>query len=288
MSGAGGARDGARRGSSGARPAPGRDRRGGSGSRPAGRDTRTRSTRSGPAPAARPRGRHAMRRAIALVATAVVVVLGVSAGGWWALSRFGPGVDQVEIAGTRQIPQRDVSDAAAVDPGTPLAAVDTDAVASRVSAIPGVATVDVGRSWPHTLTVTVTERTPAGVIDTPGGRKLVDVNGFAYRTAPPTAKLPVLALPRVAPDDPATHGAVAVLQALPPQIRGQVETVVLGAGGSTVELTLSGNRRVLFGPWADTADPAATQRRAVALGPLLSREGSVYDVSSPDLVTVRR
>lgn len=228
--------------------------------------------------------RYRRRRAVAVLATVLVVLIGVSAAGWWALGEFGPALRDVEVTGARQIPQRDVVDAAGVEPGVPLAAVDTAGVASRVSAIPGIASVDVGRSWPHTLTVTVTERTPAALVDTPDGRQLVDVGGYPYRPAPPDLRLPVLALPRVAPDDPATLAATEVLRALPAPVREQVVSLGLGPGGTTFELALTDDRRVLWGPWMDAA---ATDRRAAVLGPLLGREGSVYDVSSPDLSTVR-
>lgn len=228
--------------------------------------------------------RYRRRRAIALLATVVVVLLGVSAAGWWALARWGPAVASVEVTGTRQIPVRDVEDAAGIDPGTPLAAVDTGAVTARVAAIPGVSAVEVGRSWPDTLSVTVTERVPVALLDTPEGPQLVDAGGFVYRIPQPDMRLPRLQLPRVAPDDPATRAAVAVLQALPQPVREQVQALALGPGGSTFELVLTEERRVLWGPWADTG---ATAERAAVLEPLLTREGAVYDVSSPALVTVR-
>ncbi|WFG42216.1 cell division protein FtsQ/DivIB [Pseudonocardia alni] len=229
--------------------------------------------------------RYRRRRLVALLATAAVVLLGVSAAGWWALGRYGPPVATVRVDGTRQIPVRDVEDAAGDQTGVPLAAVDTDGVAARVSAIPGVAAVEVDRSWPDTLVVAVTERTPAALLDTPDGPKLVDVTGFVYRDAPPDVRLPRLQLPRVAPDDPATLAAVGVLQALPVPVRDQVQTLSLGGGGSTFELGLTEDRRVLWGPWPDTDRTAA---RARVLGPVLQREGAVYDVSSPSLVTVRQ
>lgn len=229
--------------------------------------------------------RYRRRRLVALLATAAVVLLGVSAAGWWALGQYGPPVATVRVDGTRQIPVRDVEDAAGDQTGVPLAAVDTDGVAARVSAIPGVAAVEVDRSWPDTLVVVVTERTPAAVLDTPDGPKLVDVTGFVYRDAPPDVRLPRLQLPRIAPDDPATLAAVGVLQALPVPVRDQVQTLSLGGGGSTFELGLTEDRRVLWGPWSDTGQTAA---RARVLGPVLQRPGAVYDVSSPSLVTVRQ
>lgn len=228
--------------------------------------------------------RYRRRRAFALLTAIVVMLIGLSAAGWWALAQYGPGVASVAVTGTRQIPVQDVEDAVAVDPGIPLAAVDTGAVTARVSAIPGVATVDVGRSWPDTLSVAVTERTPAALAETPEGLQLIDASGLAYRAAPPDVRLPRLQLPTVAPDDPATLAAVAVLQALGQPVREQVQTLSLGEGGSTFELGLTDDRRVMWGPWADAA---ATPQRAAVLGPLLGREGAVYDVSSPALVTVR-
>jgi cell division protein FtsQ len=229
------------------------------------------------------------RRRIA--AGAVVVLLAVAAlgaGAWWALGRFGPGVAEVNVTGVRAIAENDVRTAAGVTDGTPLAAVDTGAVAARVAGIPGVADVEVGRSWPDALDIVVSERMPVALVDSPDGPRLVDATGLAYRSLPDRPpRLPKLALPRVAPGDPATAAALAVVEALPPPVRDQVDAVQLGAGGSTLELALAGNRRVLWGRWADDDGPT-TARRAAVLGPLLTREGAVYDVSSADLPTVRR
>lgn len=226
------------------------------------------------------------RRIVAGVVVVTVLLMALVAGAWWALGRFGPAVSEVRVTGNRAVSTADVRAAADVTVGVPLAAVDTAGVQARVAGIPGVATVEVGRSWPDALTVAVTERTPVAVADAPGGRRLVDATGLAYRTLPPAPpRLPLLALPRVAPDDPATRAAVAVLAALPGPIREQVESVATGPGGTTLELNLTGGRRVLWGRWSQTAD---TPEKAAILGPLLSREGGVYDVSSPALPTVRR
>lgn len=259
------------------------------GGRDAGRPgaTAVRSDRRTP-PDAGERARYRRRRIGAGVAVALLVLAALGWGAWWALGRFGPGVQEVEVTGVRAIADRDVRAAAGVTDGTPLAAVDTGAVAARVAGIPGVADVEVSRSWPHTLHVAVAERMPVAQVATPEGPRLVDATGLAYRSLPEQPpRLPVLALPRVEPGDPVTAAALAVVEALPPAVRDQVDAVQVGAGGSTLELALTGNRRVLWGRWAD-ADAATTARRAGILGPLLTREGSVYDVSSADLPTVRK
>lgn len=226
------------------------------------------------------------RRVVAALLGCAVLLAALAAAGWWALGRFGPAVEQVRVTGNAAVRAEDVRAAAAVDPGTPLASVDPAAVEARVSGIPGVATAEVTRDWPHTLTVALTERTPIAVVDSPEGRRLVDVTGLAYRPVPPNPpRLPLLTLPRVAPDEPAATAAATLLADLPGPIRDQVDAVALGPGGSTLELVLTEGRRVLWGRWSETAE---TARKAAILGPLLSREGSVYDVSSPQLPTVRR
>ena len=260
-----------------------------SGGRDAGRavDTAVRTDRRSTSDAAE-RARYRRRRIAAGVAVAVLVVAALGWGAWWALGRFGPGVQEVRVTGVRAIAENDVRAAAGVDDGTSLAAVDTGAVAARVSGIPGVADVEVSRSWPHTLDVAVVERMPVALVDAPDGARLVDATGVAYRAVPSQPpRLPKLALPRVAPGDPATAAALAVVAALPPDVRDQVDAVQVGSGGNTLELALTNGRRVLWGRWADSDGPT-TARRAAILGPLLTREGSVYDVSSAELPTVRR
>ncbi|TCK25032.1 cell division protein FtsQ/DivIB [Pseudonocardia endophytica] len=235
-----------------------------------------------------PRTPFRRRRIAAGVVVAVLVLAALAWAAWWALARFGPGVEEVSVSGTRVIAQNDVRAAAGVPTGTPLAAVDTGAVSSRVSGIPGVAQADVSRRWPHTLSIVVLERMPVAIADSPDGPQLVDATGLAYRPLPdPAPRLPKLALPRVLPGDPSTAAALAVVEALPQPVRDQVDSVVLGPTGTTLELVLTENRRVLWGRWADS-DPTTTARRAAILGPLLTREGTVYDVSSADLPTVRK
>jgi cell division protein FtsQ len=83
----------------------------------------------------------------------------------------------------------------------------------------------------------------------------------------------------VRPDDPATRAAVAVLAAIPQQLRAQVVKVGAKTEGS-VELTLADGRMVRWG------SPDRSERKAAVLAPLLTRPGTVYDVTTPDFPTV--
>ena len=189
-------------------------------------------------------------------------------------------VEDVTVNGLSTVPEPVVRDAAAVAPGGPLISVDTGGVARRVAAVEGVAAVEVRRAWSHTVEVNVTERVPVALAQTAAGLVEVDATGLPYRQVPdPPPALPRLTFPGVAPQDPATTAAMAVLGDLPEPLRGQVATV--DVTGTQVTLGLADRRSVRWG------DPERSADKLAVLGPLLGRPGTVYDVSSPDLPTVR-
>jgi cell division protein FtsQ len=190
------------------------------------------------------------------------------------------GVRQVEVAGARSVTPDEVRAAAAIRQGSPMLRLDLPGIRDRVAALPRVAAVQVDRSWPGTVWLRVDERTPVGVIRAPDGTHLVDRTGRDYATVPdPPPGVPVMELARAAPDDRLTMAMVGVLAAVPDQLRPEVLSVTAGSPGS-VRLRLSKGREVLWGGVESSA------RKAAVLPALLSREGSVYDVSSPELPTV--
>jgi cell division protein FtsQ len=231
------------------------------------------------APGSAPRSPWWRSRRVLAVAAALATLL--VAGGWVVGWTSLLGVRTVTVTGVRTLPAADVLTAAAVPRGEPLARVDTGAVARRVTAIPGVARVAVSRSWPSTLRIAVTERRGVAVVSRQGTWWLVDGTGVLFQrlsAAPPG--LPRLAVPDVGPDDPATRAALSAVAALSPRIRAQVR-VVAAAKPEAVRLELSGGRTVVWG----SADDSAA--KAEALQALLGRPGRTYDVSTPEVVTVR-
>ena len=225
---------------------------------------------------------HYRRRRLAAALLAALVLL-VAVGLGTRLLLYDAGVADVRdvsVTGLVTVPEQAVRDAAAVVPGGPLIAVDTAGVAQRVAAVEGVAAVEVRRAWPHTVEVAVTERVPVALWPTPQAVFEVDATGLAYRRAPePPPPLPRLAFAGVAPGDPATGAALTVLRDLPPPLRALVSAV--DVAGTTVTLALGDGRSVRWG------DPDRAADKAAVLGPLLGQPGTVYDVSSPDLPTVR-
>lgn len=226
---------------------------------------------------------HRRRRRVAALVAGVLLLVGLAVGGRVLLYDLGlADVEDVQVTGTAVVPVDAVLAAAAVVPGVPLASVHAARIEARVGEIGGVAAVDVGRSWPHTVTVEVTERTPVAVTETPQGVQPVDAGGVVY-PAPVAAALPRLAFAGVGPQDPGTRAALDVLAALPEPLWAQVQTVDVETGGGTVQVSLglTEDRLVRWG------QAQRAPEKASVLMALLSRPGRVYDVTSPDLPTVR-
>ena len=71
-----------------------------------------------------------------------------------------------------------VAVASGIGLGEPMTAVDTGAAARRIEALPWVDEARVQRSWPGTIRIEVTERTPVAVVDVTDTRSaLVDATG---------------------------------------------------------------------------------------------------------------
>jgi len=223
------------------------------------------------------RSRGGLTAAAAVAGAVAVVVLA----GWLVGFTGVLGVRAVTVTGLHQLGADEIRAAAAVPAGEPLARVDTGAVADRVRAIAGVQRVAVTRSWPSTLRIAVTERTAVAVGVIGGTRWLVDGGGVAFQPLPamPTG-LPRLRVFTVGPDDPATAAALSALAALDPPVRTQL-VAVTAATPDSVTLSLRRGRTVVWGG----ADAPAEKARVLTA--LLDRPGTVYDVSTPSVVTVR-
>jgi len=225
--------------------------------------------------------RYRRRRLAAALIGAVVLLAVVGLGTRVLLYDAGlANVEEVTVTGLSTVPEQVVRDAAAVTAGGPLISTDTAGVARRVATVEGVASVEVRRAWPHTVEIEVTERVPVALWASPQGLFEVDATGLSYRRAPePPPALPRLVFTGVGPQDPATTAAITVLRGLTEPLRAQVATVAVA--GTQVTLGLVDERSVRWG------DPERSADKVAVLGPLLGQPGTVYDVSSPDLPTVR-
>lgn len=232
-----------------------------------------------PPPQTKTLGRGTVRGLKVLMWTAVLSVVVVGLG---LLLYFTPimSARSVVVTGVGAVTQEEVVGAAGVAPGTPLLQVNTDAVAERVAGIRRIASVRVQRQYPSTLRITVIERVPVVVRDYPDGVHLFDRDGVDFATGPPPPGIPYLDTENPGPDDPATKAALQVMTSLRPEVASQVGRVS-APSVAAITLTLVDGRTVVWG----TTD--RTEEKALKLAALLTQPGQIYDVSSPDLPTVK-
>lgn len=226
-----------------------------------------------------PNSRGVIRGLKVLMWSALIAVLAVGGG---LLLYFTPimAARATVVTGLTAITEDEIRQAAAVPPGTPLLQIDTDTVAERVASIRRVASARVQREYPSTLRITVEERIPLVVKDYPDGPHLFDKDGVDFVTGPPPPGLPYIDTETPGPKDPATEAALEVLTSLPPEVAGQVSRIE-APSVAAITLILFDGRKVVWG----TTD--RTQEKALKLAALLTQPGQTYDVSSPDLPTVK-
>jgi cell division protein FtsQ len=227
----------------------------------------------------KPAARGVVRGLKMLLISVVVAVVGVGLG---LVLYFTPAMSarEIVVTGTGTVTREEVLDAARVRPGTPLLQINTNQVAERVAAIRRVASARVQRQYPSALRITIVERVPLVVKDFPDGPHLFDRDGVDFATAPPPPALPYIDVADPGPSDPATKAALQVLIALRPEVSGQVARIAAPSVAS-ITLTLGDGRVVIWG----TTD--RTDEKAEKLAALLTQPGRTYDVSSPDLPTVK-
>jgi cell division protein FtsQ len=167
-----------------------------------------------------------------LLAAALAGIIALLAGGVW-LVQLSPvlAARTVKVEGVPPGAVKDLTVRADVPLGTPMARVDTAAIARRVIAIPNLAEVTVTRSWPSTIVISATPRVPVlAVRNLQGQLQIVDAHGVAYATvsAPPEG-VPLVDTVENPPSQDSLRAGITVLQALSSGQRARV-TNVTGSG----------------------------------------------------------
>ncbi|HEX8495843.1 MAG TPA: FtsQ-type POTRA domain-containing protein [Actinomycetales bacterium] len=191
-------------------------------------------------------------------------------------------VREATVSGVSVAREQQVRAAAAVQLRQPLAQVDTGAMADRVRALPFVEQVAVSRSWPSTLRLDVTVRTPAAVVPSPSGTgyQVVDASGVPFASvATPIRGRPVISVGLGDRERPALRAALAVVAALPPDVRATVG-VVSARTPDDVRFKV-GSATVVWGGQTDSA------RKASVFAALRKVPATVYDLSSPNTPVLR-
>jgi cell division protein FtsQ len=220
-------------------------------------------------------GRRRLRRLVVALGIAGLAGLGVAA----VYSPF-LAVDRVQVRGAGPT-QRAVLAATHLSTGAPILFVDASGAAAAVRRLPAVASAHVERAFPHTVTVTVTLRTPAAWAPlAAGGVAVVDGHGVVISRAatapfglPELVGLTKVPTPggRVAPAGPAVLAA-----ALAPALPGRVGVVTFGPDGLIVGV--AGGPQLRFG---DTTALATKAHAAAAILAALVAPAHYLDVSVP-------
>ena len=212
-----------------------------------------------------------------LILGTMAAVLVAAIGVWLVAFSSVFGVGTIEVRGAHNVSADQVRSVAKITDGTPLVRLDTDAIRTRVEALPDIASVQVTTSFPSTVTITVTERVALGVVQSAaGGYMLVDRTGDQFRhVAARPRHLPLFVVPD-GTDARTTGGAVAtVAAALPARVRGRIASIQ-ALDPNAITLLMHNGRVVRWG----SADRSADKARI--LPALLAQPGSQIDVTDPD------
>ncbi|HMR49237.1 MAG TPA: FtsQ-type POTRA domain-containing protein [Arachnia sp.] len=224
------------------------------------------------------RSRKRRRRIVAAsVAGGLLLVLLAAVWVFWYSSLFV--VREVEVGGTSLLTRDEVTAAAQVEQGAPLASVDLAAVGARVGSLAPVASVEVSRSFPDRVVIDVTERRLVFVRQSGAAYSWVDPEGIEFHssTEPPQG-VPVALLGSA--ETRLLADIAEVVSHLPDALAG--EAVVLPRPSvDRIELQLPEDRTVVWGSADDS------ELKSQVLAALLSVEAQVYDVSAPNHPTTR-
>jgi cell division protein FtsQ len=216
------------------------------------------------------RARRRRRLLWLLVGAAVAVVV------WWLgwLSPF-TRVQHVVVVAPDGISAKEVRTASGIAATDHVPAVNADRVRANVlAALPAVADLQVRRSLPATIRLTVVPRQAFAVLPSGGRLVVVDSGGVAFDSVRKAGDLPVVRAGTVE----GRQAALAVLRSVPEDLRSDVRRVSASTAND-VDLTLAGGSTVRWG----SADEA--QLKAQVLEGLRAMKAQHYDVSAPMLPT---
>ena len=218
-----------------------------------------------------------VRRRPWLLAAWLAGALALLLGGAW-LVELSPFLvaRSVRVEGVSPATVTTITRRAAAPMGTPLARVDTAAIARRVLAMGTLAEVTVGRSWPSTIVITASPRVPVlAVKNTEGQLQVVDAQGVAYATvsAPPKG-VPLINTVENPPSKDSLRAGITVLQALSKVQRGRVTNVTV-SGANMVTLQLG----AVTVAWGGASEPELKVKVMTAL--LRQKRVGTIDVSAP-------
>ena len=196
------------------------------------------------------------RRRLRFVVIGVVVVAALGAA-WAVIASPFLDVDRIVVKGTTRMTSAELETAARIHRGDAMVWLDGGAAVARIDALPWIRAAHVEREWPGTVTITVTERTAVGWVDTGAGPALVDGTGRVLeRVSKAPTDLPQVVGPKIVPPVGATIEPVVGAQ-----VAGRLQGL---ARSGTRSITLSPSGVVLGlvnGPEIRLGEPTAVMMK---------------------------
>lgn len=218
--------------------------------------------------------RRPSRRRLLTRVLIAVVVLALLAGGVWLVGFSSLlATKRVDVSSGETLDPDDVRSVAQVPLGEPLARQDVAEIAGRVATLRPVRWVEVTRTWPSTITITVLERTPVLAVPQSGSFQLIDDTGMSFRSVP-AIPAEVVRADMDASNAALLSSAGVVAKALPNNLKKQVVKIQADSPDA-IRLLLRNGAVVTWGSADDSALKASV---TVAL---LKRKAASYDVSAP-------
>ncbi len=202
-------------------------------------------------------------------------------------------VDRIAIGGAGADRSAEILQSAGLSTGMPMISVDLEAAERSVASLPWVRSARVRRDWPGTVRIAVEPRVPVAAVPASGGRTaLIDSRGYAIGWAPDAAepadvaRVSVPFAGRLGDIHTTADGPLAVIAAMPDDLRAWVRTVTLDPENEHLGLQLSGGATVILGE-PDLLEDKMNAVRAVLTGTELECITEI-DVTMPDIATVTR
>ena len=214
-----------------------------------------------------------------LLVLAVVALVGTSI--WLVFFSATLQVKRVEVVGNDLLSDGRVRELADVPLGEQLALVDLGRAGARVGSLAEVKSVDVTRTWPDGVRITVVERTAVAVVELGGRLRGLDADGVVFREYKAVPK----GMPRVqssgSAGTDALKEAATVVSALPQDLASRVDHVEVETVDQ-ITLVMRDKREVLWGSAEESELKAEVVDKLLA-----AQRAPFYDVSVPGNPTFR-
>lgn len=221
----------------------------------------------------------AKRSKLKLWLISVVIISGSALGITWAVQTTSDAVVAgLEIQVADDSIRKPIENVAAIEIGERISDLNLTAAAARITSLPQVRTASVTRRWPDRIVISVDLRQPIGWLQFQDEIWYLDETGEKYQ---PQVTKPRTGLPEFdAGSDKLLLAATTAFFDLPKKLTNKVARVT-AATSSNIRFILTSDITIIWG------SAERGERKSEVLTVLLQRKAKTYDVSAPDLPTIR-